>query len=56
LDIIRFAELICKLDLSSEQEGMLKRLEEEQLGMYPLRNNGFEQYTFFQSIVKLFLN
>jgi hypothetical protein len=56
MDIIRFAESICKLDLSSEQEGELKRLEQQELVMNPIRNNGYEQYAFFQNIVTFYLN
>jgi hypothetical protein len=55
MDIIRFAKSICKLDLNSEQDGELKCLEQEELVMNPIRNNGYEQYAFFQNIVNLFL-
>ena len=54
MDIIRFAESICKLDLSSEQESELKRLEQEELITNPIGNNGYEQYAFFQNIVNIF--
>jgi hypothetical protein len=56
MDIIKFAEAICKLDLSKDQKGALKRLEQEQLAMHPIRNNGYEQYTFYQNIANRFLN
>lgn len=55
MDIIKFAESICKLNLSSEQEDELKRLEQEEIITNTLRNNGYEQYVFFQNIVNLFL-
>ncbi len=56
MDIVRFAQSICRLDLSEDQKGALKRLEQEQLAMHPIRNNGYEQYVFYQNIVNHFLN
>jgi hypothetical protein len=43
------------MDLSSEQERELKRLEQEELITNPIGSNGYEQYAFFQNIVNLFL-
>jgi hypothetical protein len=55
LDIVRFAVSINKLDLSIEQKAELKRLEQEQMAMHPTRNNGYEQYAFYQNLLNLFL-
>ena len=56
LDIVKFAVSINKLDLTIEQKAALKRLEQKQTAMYPIRNNGYEQYAFYQNLLNLFLS
>lgn len=53
LDIIKFAQTICKMDLNKEQEETLKHLEQKQAEIQTIRKNGYEQYAFYQNIVNL---